>query len=171
MLHKILTKLSTFFFNKTTRIQLKENKKMVHDAITIAKYVIQKSNEINHPVSNLQLQKILFYIQQEFLIKYKTPLFNDDFEAWRFGPVIPTVYRKYCGSAALPLTLYDEEDYSFIDSDSRQIIDRIIKEKSTMNPWTLVNDLHRSDKAWAIVYRNGDGLYDIIPKSLIKEKA
>lgn len=143
---------------------------MAYEVFEIAKYIIQKSNEDGHPVSNLQLQKILFYNQREFLQKSGKPLFNEEFEAWQFGPVVPSIYRRYCGSAALPLTLYDKDDYKPIEAESKSMIDRILKEKEKLNPWDMVKDLHQPGRAWALVYRDGEGAYDIIPKSLIKEK-
>lgn len=142
---------------------------MAYDALTIAKYIIQKSNEEGHPVSNLQLQKMLYYIQREFLQRRNSPLFNDDFEAWRFGPVVPDVYRKYCGSAALPLTLYDFDSFDGIDESTKEMMDPVISEKAVKNPWDMVRDLHQPGKAWAIVYRDGEGIYDIIPKDLIRK--
>ena len=38
----------------------------MYSALTIAKYIIDKCTEENSPISNLQLQKILYYIQSEF---------------------------------------------------------------------------------------------------------
>lgn len=143
---------------------------MTYEVLNIAKYIVQRSNEDGYPVSNLQLQKILFYSQREFLRKSGKPLFMEEFEAWQFGPVVPSIYRRYCGSAALPLTLYDKDDYGFIDEESKSIISRILKEKETLNPWDMVKDLHQPGRAWAIIYRDGEGAYDIIPKSLIRDK-
>jgi uncharacterized phage-associated protein len=43
-----------------------------------------------HPISNLQLQKILYYIQKTFL-ENGMVAFDDEIEAWKFGPVVPAV--------------------------------------------------------------------------------
>ena len=55
----------------------------MHSAMEIAKYIITKCSEDNSPLSNLQLQKIMYYVQREFLQKKNVPLFNDDFYAWK----------------------------------------------------------------------------------------
>lgn len=143
---------------------------MTYEVLDIAKYIVQKSNEDGHPVSNLQLQKILFYIQREFLQRFKIALFWEDFEAWQFGPVVPVIYRRYCGAAALPLTLYDENDFKPIDNHSKFVIDRILREKEALNPWEMVKDLHQPGRAWSIIYMDGIGVYNIIPKDLIRDK-
>lgn len=142
---------------------------MAYEVFDIAKYIIQKSNEDGYPVSNLQLQKMLYYVQREFLQKKRYPLFSAEFEAWRFGPVVPEVYRKYCGSAALPLTLYDYSPFNEIDNDAKELINQVVREKAKLNPWDMVRDLHQPTKAWATVYRDGEGIYDIIPKELIRK--
>lgn len=68
---------------------------MSYSALKIAKYVIDKCTRDEQPVSNLQLQKILYYIQKTFL-KNGTEAFEDEMEAWQFGPVVPNVYYQYC---------------------------------------------------------------------------
>ncbi len=49
----------------------------------------------NIPVSNLKLQKLIFYAQAWSLVFYKTPLFREDFEAWVHGPVVPSLFRRF----------------------------------------------------------------------------
>lgn len=73
----------------------------MYSALNIAKYIIDKCTRERYPVSNLQLQKILYYIQREFL-QLGTKAFSEEIEAWQFGPVVPAVYRQY---AALALCL------------------------------------------------------------------
>lgn len=46
-------------------------------------------------ITNLKLQKLLYYQQGFHLAYFGTPLFEDDIEAWMYGPVVPSVYRKY----------------------------------------------------------------------------
>lgn len=46
-------------------------------------------------MSNMKLQKMLYYEQGYHLAQFGTPLFDDDIEAWQYGPVVPAVYQKY----------------------------------------------------------------------------
>ena len=57
----------------------------------VAKYVLEQCKKKKKPISNLQLQKMLYYIQIE-LMKQNEDIIIDEFEAWRFGPVINNVY-------------------------------------------------------------------------------
>jgi uncharacterized phage-associated protein len=44
------------------------------------------------PLTNLRLQKLLYYAQAWSLVVRERELFSDDLEAWRLGPVVPAVY-------------------------------------------------------------------------------
>ena len=135
-------------------------------ALEIAKYVVNKCTKENHPISNLQLQKILYYIQKEFLDNGREA-FKDDIEAWQFGPVVRNVYNYYCGFGAMPITMeYDTN----ICKESAVIINPIVEKKRKLNPWDLVADTHQPQKAWAEVYKDGLGDHNVIPKELIKTK-
>ena len=52
----------------------------MYAAIDLSKYIVSKCIRDDHPISNLQLQKILYYIQKDFLKKGKIA-FPDDIEA------------------------------------------------------------------------------------------
>lgn len=95
----------------------------MYSALNIAKYIIDKCTRERYPVSNLQLQKILYYIQREFL-QLGTKAFSEEIEAWQFGPVVPAVYRQYCGFGALSIRMrYHVE----LDEDFMNIIDPIVE--------------------------------------------
>jgi uncharacterized phage-associated protein len=61
----------------------------------VAECIISLSHEKQNPVSNLKLQKLLYYSQAWHLAMNQAPLFNEDFEAWVHGPVVPAIFRYY----------------------------------------------------------------------------
>lgn len=138
----------------------------MYPALNIAKYVIDKCTNDRYPISNLQLQKILYYIQREFLQQGKKA-FPENIEAWQFGPVVPEVYKQYCGFGALPIRMRYNV---FIHSNDKYIINPIIEKKRILNAWDMVNDTHSPGKAWDLIFRGGLGDHQIIPKELIKSK-
>ena len=135
-------------------------------ALNMAKYIIDKCTKDKCPVSNLQLQKILYYIQREFL-QQGTMAFSENIEAWQFGPVVPEVYKQYCGFGALPIRM---RYVVVIQSNDENIINPIIEKKRILNPWDMVSDTHSPGKAWDMIYRGGLGDHQIIPQELIKSK-
>ena len=134
----------------------------------IAKYIVNKCTEEGCPISNLQLQKILYYIQRQFL-QINKEAFEDDIEAWQFGPVVPSVYYMYCGFGANPIRWTYDEKFEFEDDD-KFLVNAIIDQKRALNPWDMVRDTHGVNKAWYIVYKNGMGDHSIIPKQLIRDR-
>ena len=46
-------------------------------------------------VTNLKLQKLIYYAQAWHLALYKTPIFDDPIQAWIHGPVVYSVYNRF----------------------------------------------------------------------------
>ncbi len=62
-------------------------------------------------VSNLRLQRLLYYMQGWYLALHGEPLFDDRIEAWMNGPVVPTVFRRFKPFGHRPLEVpvtYDD---------------------------------------------------------------
>lgn len=137
----------------------------MYSALDLSKYIISKCVREHCPISNLQLQKILYYIQKDFLSRGRIA-FSDEIEAWQFGPVVPNVYYKFCGFGAMPIT-HDFGNIPIGASD-KPIIDGIVEAKRDLAPWELVADTHTPNGAWAQIYRDGIGNHEIIPRELIK---
>lgn len=137
----------------------------MYSVIVLSKYIVTKCVHEGCPISNLQLQKILYYIQKEY-VKSNSQAFFEEIEAWQFGPVVPEAYYRFCGFGAMPITLtYDDVNIQACD---RAIIDPIVIEKRDMNPWDLVEDTHQPNGAWSRVYNGGAGNHKVIPIELIK---
>ncbi len=137
----------------------------MYNAIDLSKYIVSKCVADGHPISNLQLQKILYSIQKDFFQRDEVA-FSDNIEAWQFGPVVPNVYYHYCGFGAMPISII-KDTFSIASSDAI-FVDKIVEEKRKLNPWDMVAETHKDDGAWAKVYRDGLGNHCIIPTKLIK---
>lgn len=132
----------------------------------------QKCFRDNAPISNLQLQKILYFIQVEFLKNFNCICFHDEIEAWMFGPVVPVVYREYQLYGALPIKI-DYTDTELLLKEfakkKQNKIDDVINIRKKQSAWDMVHETHKKGKAWDKIYRNGDGAFDIIPICILKE--
>lgn len=66
-------------------------------ALDIAYKILKKacSSDEGELISNLKLQKLLYYMQGFHLASFNTPLFDEDIEAWQYGPVVPSVYAHF----------------------------------------------------------------------------
>lgn len=137
-----------------------------YPALYLAKYIIDKCAKDDYPISNLQLQKILYNLQKE-LLKKGTVLVNDDFQAWAYGPVVPKVYFEFCSYGSMRI---DEKYNVKIENQIKNIIDPIIESLREEEPWELVEKTHFKGGAWDTIYRKGHGNKDIIPLDLIRNK-
>ena len=61
----------------------------------VANWFIRFAHEVGDPITNLRLQKLMYYAQAWHLALYDEPLFPDAFEAWVHGPVIPSLFRRF----------------------------------------------------------------------------
>ncbi len=70
----------------------------------VADYFLANADESCQPITNMALQKLLYYAQGFHLALQGEPLFRDEIEAWEYGPVVPSVYDRYstCGRSAIP---------------------------------------------------------------------
>lgn len=140
---------------------------MWYSALEIARYVITSCFYKNKPISNLKLQKMLYFVWIEFYRNTGRMLFRDNICAWQLGPVVPEVYYEYCFYAGSPLCLsYSSE----IEEMDREILDPIISDYMPIPANVLVDRTHAPGSAWDIIYANGSGNRQIIPFDLIIRK-
>lgn len=93
---------------------------MAH-AMDIADYIIDKSKSMGTPVSNLKLQKTMYFLNAMYLLESGAPLIDDvPFEKWDYGPVIHEVYSEYSHNGASDITNLEKHisDISY-DSDGK----------------------------------------------------
>lgn len=140
---------------------------MSYNANDIAHYLITKCYKIRKPISNLKLQKMLYFAWVDYYKKTSTPLYFDNICAWQLGPVVPEVYYEYCSYGGRPIFELCDTDISEEDSE---ILDKIIDNYVDIPASTLVNMTHANGTAWDIIFDNGNGNRDVIPFSLIKER-
>jgi len=142
-----------------------------YSAFDLARYILKKCIDEDHPISNLQLQKILYCIQECFLREKGHEAFPESIEAWQFGPVVPKVYdecRIYGGRTIVWMS-EDERNIILKDEKDKALIDGIVEEKRNIDPWDTVQLTKKELGAWAEVYDNGNGAYKEIPIETIKK--
>lgn len=91
----------------------------------IARYIIKTCSDREYGISNRKLQKLLYFVQAYFLVEadYQKKAFFDRIEAWTFGPVVPSVYRKFRRFGAM--TIPFERTYITEDEGSHWGVKRV----------------------------------------------
>ena len=105
-----------------------------YSALDVAAYCINCCIDLNRPVSNLQLQKILYYVQANFLCKNHRCCFNENIIHWQYGPVVEEVYSKYKKNVASPIrTKVNEYFYLKLIDGKFEVVKKKIAEIDGMD--------------------------------------
>ncbi|MBW4690395.1 MAG: DUF4065 domain-containing protein [Lyngbya sp. HA4199-MV5] len=113
----------------------------------IADYFIWLANETGSFISNLKLQKLVYYAQAWHIALYNEPLFAEDFQAWVHGPVIPSLYQKYKAFGWQPIW---EDATPKLPEDVVQFLDEVADEYFACDAYELEQMTHAEDPwGWA----------------------
>ena len=139
----------------------------MYSALDIAKWFLningaQMNFEDSEYITNLKLQKLLYYAQGYYLARKNDPLFKEDFIAWEHGPVIRKVYDEYKKNGAKGIE-YNEDFNISIDRETEIILNEVYEKFGQFSAWKL-RDMTHQEMPWRTTTRN-----DIISKEKIKE--
>lgn len=145
---------------------------MKDNALSVANYFIELAQQEGKNLTQLGLMKRV-YIAHGFslAINHKSLLDHrfDRVEAWRYGPVIPSVYHSFKQYRANPITektvVMEWDDRTFVpifktpqlqDSSARKIVEMVWKRYCGMSDSEMVNLTHKSGTPWDICYIQGE---------------
>lgn len=110
---------------------------------TVANYFLTKTDEeAGDTISNLKLQKLLYFAQGFYLAITEEPLFVDSILAWRHGPVVRSVYGSYAGYGASPIPPPENFTLTEIDEDTRDFLDEVYEVYGQFSAWRLREMTH-----------------------------
>jgi uncharacterized phage-associated protein len=147
----------------------------------IANFFLWKADEedINN-ITLLKLIKLVYFAYGWYLAVYDKKLFNEKIEAWRYGPVIPSIYHEFKEFGNSPVCRYAVEfipetgefDYPIIDKKDEQTIQlleavwNVYKNRSAVDLSRITHDF---DSPWSHAYSQGKN--QEIKDSDIKKRA
>jgi uncharacterized phage-associated protein len=65
------------------------------DVRAIANFVLDYADECGVGVTNMALNKIVYFVHCDYLIKQREPLVGAKIEAWQHGPVFREIYHEF----------------------------------------------------------------------------
>lgn len=137
----------------------------MYRASDVAKYLLWRNTVDGTPISNLRLQKLLYFAWVVYFKNFRKRLFGDDICAWKFGPVVPSVYYAYCQYAGLPIRLYDKPACA----DELSVLGDLMSKYFAKTTSELVKETHAAGKPWDRVFKDGSGNKQVIRFSLIED--
>ena len=92
--------------------------------LDVARYFIFRAYEDGREslMTNMKVQKLLYYTQSLYLALFDEPLFDDEIQAWRYGPVCPPAYRFYSDFEARQLPVPRKEELTRISEEVQNLL-------------------------------------------------
>lgn len=114
-------------------------------AVDVAEYILDKVGEM----TAMKLEKLVYYSQAWHLAWTEHVLFNDRIEAWRDGPVVPSLYALHRGSFKLISGFFalkiKPDGIQSLTNDQKDIVDRVIEVYGCKDPHWLSQLTHLED--------------------------
>lgn len=122
------------------------DKKKKYNAIDIAQLLIKRtsteSNEQGELISNMKLQKMLYYLQGFHLAFFDCPLFEEEIEAWQYGPVVPSVYEEFKSNGSNGIKFNDDVELITLSDDQQQLFNTVYENYIQFSAYGLMNKTH-----------------------------
>jgi uncharacterized phage-associated protein len=97
------------------------------NCLNAARYFIIRAYEdgLEAEMTNMKVQKLLYYAQSLHLALYNEPLFEAEIQAWRYGPVCPPAYKFYSEFEAQQLPIPQQESLLQLPSEKKELLEEI----------------------------------------------
>lgn len=137
------------------------------NARAIANYMLYIMSDAFDDLTNMKINKLLYFAQGHYLKKYGVPLFDDTIEAWEHGPVVPEVYSAYKEYTDRPIENYDASALVEVTPEAEEILYGVARKYGRYTASALRNMTHVVGSPWAQVYQ-GNHMHIEIPLSSIQ---
>lgn len=153
----------------------------MYDARDLANFTLDHADERGVEVTNLALQKLLYFAHGWFFSIFDQPLIKNKFEAWQYGPVQRVLYEQFKQFKERPIRgvratfidpmngepIYREPDIAI---EHAEVVRAVLEKYEQFTAGQLVNKSHAEDSPWEFVWQQAeDAVYPgmKIPDSLI----
>ncbi|UNK42138.1 DUF4065 domain-containing protein [Luteimonas sp. S4-F44] len=136
----------------------------MNDGRAIANMILDIADSNGREVTNLSLQKIIFFCHGWCIAKLGKPLIKQDFEAWQYGPVLQHVYREFRSCDRSPIKIRAKqldpisgnriEIRAKLEPEIEEIVRESTRFYSRLRPGTLVEMSHAPDGPWDKVWNH-----------------
>jgi uncharacterized phage-associated protein len=146
-----------------------------YSAKAVANYFLELANSKGESLSPMKLQKLIYFAHGWHLALYNEPLINERVQAWKFGPVIPSVYHEFkrFGYSPITCTAFDDTDdgieLSRDDKRTISLLNRIWDVYGKFTAIQLSNMTHDPGTPWQKTWQSGEGMPELrIDNEIIK---
>lgn len=125
---------------------------MSYPVLHIANKIIANTNvEEGELISNLKLQKLLYYVQGFNLAIFDKPLFDEDIEAWMYGPVVASVYQNFNKFGSTAITIDKTDSIASLSPEEEELFREVLLEYGQFSAIKLMNMTHE-ETPWRVTF-------------------
>lgn len=122
-------------------------------ATEVANYLLYIMGDAFSDLTNMKINKLLYFAQGHYLQKYGKPLFEDEIEAWSHGPVVPEVYATYKPYRSRPIPSYDPSKMVEMPKDAEDVLFAVARKYGNYTASALRNKTHVVGSPWSQTYQ------------------
>ena len=146
---------------------------MNYTPITIATYFLQKEKQ-NKTITPMKLIKLVYIAHGWYLaLTEGKSLINENAEAWKYGPVIPSLYDRFKSYGSSNITEIPKVDTSVLTEADTAILDDVWNNYGDKSGIQLSGKTHEPNTPWSKVWEKAKETTRkedlIIPNSLIMQ--
>jgi uncharacterized phage-associated protein len=131
-------------------------------AMDVARYfLVLVDEESGDSISNLKLQKLLYYAQGFHLAAYDEPLFPEYIEAWAHGPVVPSVYHACKKFGSDTVVLDGDPPMDQFQKRSLELLEEVYSVYGQFSAGSLRNMTHE-EPPWKLTAQGGIISHDLM---------
>lgn len=130
----------------------------MHSSIEVANKLLELAKTDKKTLTPMQLIKLVFLCHGWMLGLYGRHLINDPVEAWRYGPVIPELYKAIKHFRSNPVTHINSEDALAFDDEEIDIINQVYKVYGNWNGIQLSSLTHEKNSPWEKTWNSGKSI-------------
>lgn len=123
-------------------------------ALKISKYIIKEALKRKMPITNLKLQKILYFVQGVHLIMHDKEAFPDKIIAWKYGPVVKDVYYEYAIYGANDIIPMDKNEKIVLSMRLKKAVNFVLNDLLKYSDIALVKETKKEGSPWSKVSLN-----------------
>lgn len=138
------------------------------NAKTVANYMLYIMSDAFDDLTNMKINKLLYFAQGHYLSKYGKALFDDKIEAWDHGPVVPDVYAAYKPCGDQPIHGYDADLISQVTPEAEDVLFGVARKYGRYTASALRNMTHIVGSPWDQVYQKNQNHIEI-PLPVIRD--
>ena len=132
-----------------------------YDPRSVANLILDIAEHYKVKITNIALQKLLYFANGMYLVRHGRPLVSGYFQAWQYGPVHPAVYTAFKSAEAMPiifrangkdpLTGKKKELRKINDSDVSKLVTKIVIECGELSIGRLIDLSHAKKSPWDFI--------------------